>query len=80
MINWSLTKLTDNWKNTAGTHSVHFLIDFVVYKSYLLGALDASKNNVFGRITLTACRMMELLWNKPFDKKKKQKKDELRTN
>ena len=39
--------MTDSWTNAASAHSLRFLVDFSVYEPWSLGALDASKHNVF---------------------------------
>ena len=41
--------MTDGWKNTAGAHSIRFLVDFRVYKFRSFVSLDGSEHSVLAR-------------------------------
>ena len=56
----SLTKMTEGWKNAAGAPSVRFLVDFKCFRL---------------TVALPAYRIMELSWNKAFDNKERENKN-----
>ena len=47
LFHWSLTKMTDGWKDVAGAHCICFLVDFGVYECRSFVSLDGSERSVF---------------------------------
>ena len=65
----------------AGVPSVHFLADFSIWDFRSFISLGRGKRSVFRlTVVLPAYRIMELLQNKVFDKKKIKKETKMKNN